>query len=183
MYAIISELDPESSVTVSDLWQKLREACGLQAIYNIPTPHFTWFVADHLNFDEAAPILSQIAENTASLTLHTFGLGIFSGKHPVLYLPLVKSKEMIALHHQIWDHVQPFGEDVQLYYSPRLWVPHITLALQDLNRDNLACAVNRIAFDPIELFVSVNNLAIAEHEDQSLGQILHQFFFDGAKHI
>lgn len=183
MYAIISELDPKSSATVSDLWRKLREACGLQAIYNIPTPHFTWFAADHLDFDQAAPVLSRIAENSESLTLHTFGLGIFSGEHPVLYLPMVKSKQMIALHNKIWDQVQPFGEDVQLYYSPKLWVPHITLALEDLNRDNLACAVNKIAFDPIELFVSVSNLAIAEHEDQSLGQILHQFYFDDANPI
>jgi hypothetical protein len=49
MYAIISELDKDSSVVVKDLWARLRDACGLRAIYDLPTPHFTWFVAESLD--------------------------------------------------------------------------------------------------------------------------------------
>lgn len=177
MYAILSELDPKSSSTVNKLWRKLCETCGLNAIYNMPLPHLTWMVAEDLERQKSTPILAQIAENTTPLTLHTFGLGIFTGEKPVLYLPTVKSVETIALHERIWDQVSPFSKEQKLYYSPRLWVPHITLAINDLNQDNLACTINAIAFDTIELFIQISNLAIAQYEDKQAGEILEQFEF------
>lgn len=178
MYAIISELDPASSTTVRELWQRLKDACGLAAIYDTPIPHFTWFVADDLNMSKSAPILEQIAGNFENLTIHTFGLGIFTGEHPVLYLPMVKSVDMIALHREIWDQVQPYSKESQLYYSPPLWVPHISLAVKDLTKANLGCAVNEIAFDSIELFIQVNNLVIGEYTEGGFGKIHEKFYFD-----
>ena len=177
MYAIMSELDPKSSATVTDLWHKLCEECGLQAIYEVSTPHFTWFVADDLDVPLTTSVLEDLAEETHPLTIHTFGLGIFSGKHPILYLPMVKSVEMINFHDRIWEAMEPLSKDPKMYYSPKLWVPHITLALNDLSEANLACAMNAVAFEPIELFVLVNNVALAEHVDDGSGRILSRSNF------
>lgn len=177
MYAIISKLDPESSTIVNKHWRKLCEACGLTAIYNLPLPHLTWMVAEDLAVKKSAPIIAQISENESPLTLHTFGLGVFTGEKPVLYLPVVKSIEMISLHEKIWDQVFSFSKDQKLYYSPKLWVPHITLAINDLTEENLSCAVNALAFDTIELFIQIRNLAIARYEDKKAGDILEQFNF------
>jgi hypothetical protein len=105
-------------------------------------------------------------------------LGIFTGEHPVLYLPMVKSVEMIALHREIWDQVQPYSKESQLYYSPPLWVPHISLAVKDLTEANLGCAVKEISFDSIELFIQVNNLVIGEYTEGGFGQIHEKFYFD-----
>lgn len=134
-------------------------------------------VAESLDVDKAAPILSQIADQASVMTLHTFGLGIFSGKKPVLYLPLVKTRDMIALHEMIWDQIHPYAKDEKLYYSPKLWVPHITLALNDLTKESLSCAINAIAYESVELFVKVDNLAIAEHQEDRTGKIRSQFRF------
>ena len=180
MHAILSELDTQTKATVIDLWQKLYDSCGLSAIYEIATPHLTWLGAEEINYQRSSPILTQIAEQMHPMTLHTFGLGLFSGNHPTLYLPIVKSREMIALHEEIWDQIQPFSKDVKLYYSPRLWVPHITLALKDLTRENLACAMDTIGFEPIELFVSVDNIAFAEYEVEKTGNIIEKFDFDSS---
>lgn len=172
MYAIISGLDPDSAAVVSDLWQRLCKTCGLKEIYNLPTPHFTWFLAGGLDTEGVLPLIQQLSSMSDPFRVHTFGLGIFSGKKPVLYLPIVKSVEMIHLHRAIWNQIQPFSDDPECYYSPRLWVPHITLALKDLTKDNLACAVNAIAFEPIELFVAVGNLALVAYENESIGKTL-----------
>lgn len=177
MYAIISKLDPESSGIVISIWHKLCEACGLTAIYDLPLPHLTWMVAEELEIKKSKLILFGISESTTPLTLHTFGLGVFTGEKPVLYLPLVKSIEMIELHEKIWDQVSPFGQEQKLYYSPRLWVPHITLAINDLTEDKLACAIRAIAFDTIELFIRIDSLAIARYEDKKAGEVLEEFKF------
>jgi 2'-5' RNA ligase len=179
MQAIISRLDPKTSAIVSDLWQKLCKECGLNAIYTVPTPHVTWFAADEIDLDLSLPLLSEIADETKDFTLHTFGLGIFSGEKPVLYLPMVKTLEMIQLHCKIWEKVEPHSKEEKLYYSPKMWVPHITLALKDLTKETMACAVNAIGFDRIELYVVIDNLIVAEYEKTSLGELLYQYDFNG----
>lgn len=177
MYAIISELDPKSSKYVSEIWQELCQTCGLEAIYNIPTPHFSWLVAEDMDLAATDVILSEIAANVQTFTLHTFGLGIFTGERPILYLPLVKTIEMINLHNAIWDQIIPHCQNLQYYYSPKLWVPHITLALRDLTRENITCVFNAIAFEPIELYVDVENLAIAQNGNELVGKVLKYHHF------
>jgi 2'-5' RNA ligase len=94
------------------------------------------------------------------LTSHVFGLGIFSGDRPVLYLPIVKSQAMIDLHNQIWERLGSLADRANGYYSPAFWLPHITLAINDLRRENLACALESVAFEPVELTISVDNLIL-----------------------
>jgi len=177
MYAVISKLDPKSADTVSQIWRRLCKVCGLKEIYNLPTPHFTWFLAEDIDIDKTLPILEKIAMDADPFTLHTFGLGLFSGDNPVLYLPIVNTVEMIQLHQNLWNQIQSYGKDAKLYYSPKLWVPHITLSLKDLTKDNLACAVNTIAFEPIELFVEVENLALVAYENDRASETIKSFPF------
>ena len=94
---------------------------------------------------------------------------------------IVVENDNIALDLDIPEDYEPVSyTHLKQYYSPKLWVPHITLALNDLNQDNLACAINKIAFEPIELFVRVDNLAIVQHEDDDKeGQSLAEFHLSG----
>ncbi|MEA3326673.1 MAG: 2'-5' RNA ligase family protein [Chloroflexota bacterium] len=177
MYAIISELNPAASADVNAYWRKLSRICGLKAIYHMPTPHLTWLVSQEVDVHSAALIISQIASQEDSISSHTSGLGIFTGEHPVLYLPIVKSQQMITLHQTIWNLVKPMTKTPNDFYSPKAWVPHITLALNDLTNDNLACAVNSIAFEEIELKITIDNLSFAEYEKEIAGEIIRRFNF------
>jgi 2'-5' RNA ligase len=175
MYAIISEIDEESSEKVSQIWHHLCEMCGLEEIYTLPTPHFSWLVADGMILDLAKAKVASMISRVPEISTYTFGLGIFSGILPVLFLPMVKTMDMIQLHQEIWDQVGPHCSQVNMYYSPSLWMPHITLALKDLDKDKLACAVNVYAFKQIELSVTMTSIALAESVDKKIGNILHRF--------
>jgi 2'-5' RNA ligase len=175
MYAIISELDLNSSVVVKNLWAKLRDACGLREIYNLPTPHFSWLVAEYLDLPRAKAILANLAAHHMILTSHVFGLGIFSGDRPVLYLPVVKSQAMIDLHNQIWDKLGSMTDRANGYYSPASWLPHITLAINDLRRENLACALESVAFEPVELTVAAENLILVVQKGNPPNNVLYQY--------
>ena len=178
MHAIISEIDYQSSQKVSNIWQNLCESCGLEAIFNIPTPHFTWLIAQEFEIDAVDLKLSAIIDSCPKVKTHTFGFGVFSGRNPVLHLPMVKSLEMIHFHQKIWDQIQPFCRELNLYYSPKMWLPHITLALKDLNVSNILCAVDVLAGESLELSVTMTSLAIAELEDDNIGQLLKQYPVD-----
>lgn len=175
MYAIISEIDKRSSEKVSQIWHGLCKACGLEEIYTLPTPHFSWLVANGMILDQAKLKVESMISQVPEIRTYTFGLGIFSGNLPVLFLPMVKTIEMIKLHQKIWDQVGPHCNQLNMYYSPSLWMPHITLALKDLDKEKLACAVNTYAFDQIELSVTMTSIALAESEDKKIGNILYRF--------
>lgn len=172
MYAIITELNGESRTVVNEIWHKLKEDCGLEGIFNFPIPHFTWFAAEELDTEKSAAVLHQIAQISQPMHVRTFGLGIFSGEEPVLYLPIVKSMTLINFHKEIWEQLCPYAVEPKLYYSPSLWVPHITLALKDLNRENLVCALQSIGFQQWELSINIDNLSLVPHEDDQVGETL-----------
>ncbi|MBW6467220.1 MAG: 2'-5' RNA ligase family protein [Brevefilum sp.] len=175
MYAIISELDQESSAVVKNLLARLRDACGLRAIYDLHTPHFSWIVAESLDLESAKAILTDLAAFHLMLTSHVFGLGIFSGDRPVLYLPIAKSQAMIDLHNQIWNRLGSLADRANGYYSPAFWLPHITLAINDLRRENLACALESVAFEPVELTISVDNLILVVQKGNPPNNVLYQY--------
>jgi 2'-5' RNA ligase len=165
MYAIISELDPEASLVVKDLWNKLREACNLMAIYELPTPHLTWLTAEELDVTAVERFLADLSNNTQPLTSFIFGFGIFSGDRPVFYMPLVKSQAMIDLHKEIWRQSTGLIKNENRYYSPNFWLPHITLAINDITKESLACALKAVAFETVEMQVIFNNLLVVSQQD------------------
>ncbi len=179
MYAIISELDAESTESVRYLWLELREICGLKAIYDLPTPHLSWFVAEDLDIRSSAAIIDGLAANNCGFTTRSFGLGIFTGARPVLYLPMVKTQAMIDIHNQVWDQIPIFANQPNRYYEPLFWIPHITLAVNDLSSENLACALDSLAFEILETAVTVDNMIIVEQGADPTNEALHRFRFCG----
>ncbi len=177
MIAIISALDAEAKKTVRGIWQELHDICQLQGIFNFPTPHFSWFSAEHLQLSRVEPILDQMAQDLDPIQVDAFGLGIFSGAYPVLYLPVVKTRELFAYHRRVWDQAQPYTTGTTLYYSPDLWIPHITLAMGDLTPEALPCAINALAFAPRQLTSRVDNIMVVEQKGRAIGQTLLRFDF------
>jgi 2'-5' RNA ligase len=179
MHAIISELDETASGVVKSFWERLRDACGLKAIYDLPTPHFTWFTAEAFDIPTVRTVIADLATTYRPLITHVFGLGLFSGSRPVFYLPVVKSQDMLDLHREIWEKVQPYCHVPNNYYSVEHWLPHITLALNDVTPINLACALEQIAFEPVEMIVSAVNLIVVAQADVPVNQTLYQYRFNG----
>lgn len=179
MYAIISELDADATESVRLLWFKLRNLCGLKAIYDLPTPHLTWFAAEDLDVQSSTPIIDNLAERNCGFATQSFGLGVFTGVRPVLYLPLVKTQEMIDIHNQVWEEIPAFAKQTNRYYEPLYWMPHITLAVNDLSSENLTCALDTLAFETLDILVSVDNMIVVAQGADPTNEALHRFRFCG----
>jgi len=179
MYAIISEIDSKAGIIVKDLWGRLREACGLMAIYELPTPHLTWMVAEAFDVPVVEALIADITAITDEFTTYVFGFGIFSGERPVFYLPLVKSQAMFALHSQIWRQTLSYSHRPNQYYSPSHWLPHITLAINDITQESLACALESVAFEPVEIRITVDNLIVVAQDDDPSSMALKKYRFKG----
>jgi 2'-5' RNA ligase len=54
-----------------------------------------------------------------------------------------------------------------LYYSPGQWIPHITLAYNDVTPANLDCVMQSLAFQTFNWEIQINNLIlVAQREDK-----------------
>ena len=125
MHGLVSLLDPHHYALVEELWHELERDCGLTGIQVTPFPHFSWKIAADYDFEALQTIVQEIAAETAPFRVRVGGMGIFTSETPVVYLTVVRTQELSALHAKIWERVLPISTTASPYYAPENWMPHI----------------------------------------------------------
>ena len=143
---------------VEALWAELETDFGLKGVCVTPYPHFTWQIAPAYDLERITRTLEDIASRTAPFEISTAGLGLFNGESPVLYIPLVKTPVLTVLHQQIWQALLPASTNPSPYYSPEQWVPHITLACNDLTAESAGAVITRLVARNFDWQMRVANL-------------------------
>jgi len=163
LHAIVTALTEPHDAEVFRLWKELKQTCGLQSIWTLPVPHFSWM--GMLGYDDAAVAqeLAAIAAQAHPFTARVSSLGIFTGEDPVIYLALVKDEALLRFHEMVWSRLEAHLVQPNLYYAPPVWVPHITLAIGDVTRGNLACAIEQLAFRPWYWEFPVDRIGLISH--------------------
>ena len=156
---IVSLLDAHHYQIVEDLWAELKREFRVQGVYITPFPHFSYQVASHYNVELLEPILRDFAASHNSFYVNTTGLSIFTGKVPVLYIPVVRSTELTLVHQEL-HHLSTAkaGSTIQEYYHPDAWIPHITIGFGDLNSDILARIVHYLSESDFTWRILIDNI-------------------------
>ncbi len=141
-------LDNEHYQLVEDLWAELQREFSVQGVYITPYPHFSYRAAQYYDVHELA------------FQVRTSGLGMFTGAHPVLYIPVVRSQELTELHQELWEVIPTADSGVQEYYHPDQWMPHITIGFGDMSKDNLSRIIPWLAERDFNWEITINNLAL-----------------------
>lgn len=162
MAGLVSILDETHFALVEELWKNLKTDCGLQGIYVTPLPHFSWQVAESYQWDALEIILHEIASAAQTIQIKTNSLALFTAESPVVYIPVVRTKELSEIHELIWEKLTPISMNSNLYYGPSHWTPHITLAYRDVDMENLSCLMEKLAFHPIYWEIEIDNLTLID---------------------
>lgn len=137
-------------------------------------PHFTWQVVARYDVAQLEPVLRDLARVTPPFMVRASGLGIFTWQNPIIYIHLIKNRRLMELHELIWLNTECCAIHPSHYYSPENWVPHITLASENVNRQNMACALDTLAFEPFEWELHVDSLSLLRSPDSTVGlDLLH----------
>lgn len=175
MHSVVSLLDQEHYKLVEDLWAELAREFAVRGIYVQPRPHFSYQVATRYNVKSLEPVLQRFAASKTSFKVRTGGLGIFPGPHPVLYIPVVRSSELTQFHEALWQEIFNTGSGILDYYHPARWVPHITIGIGDMNKDNLSQIVRFLAERDFYWEITIDNIALVHHLNvPHFGSILHK---------
>jgi 2'-5' RNA ligase len=172
MNGIASLLDDPASSRVEHLWQELEARCGLVGVKITPFPHLTWQVTDNYDHPRFELALHALAGQVQPFSIHTSGLGIFTGENPIVYVSIVKDEPLMRFHSLLWEKMAGIAFHPVLYYSPGQWVPHITLAYHDLTSANLDCAMQSLAFQAYNWEIQIDNLIlVAQSEGQNTAPV------------
>jgi 2'-5' RNA ligase len=179
MHGIVSLLNSPAYEQVEAIWQELEDVCGLSGIRMTPLAHFSWQVAEKYEFEQTHEILKRISDTTCPFPVSASGLGIFTGQAPVLYIPLAKDENLLRFHASLWEETHSVVDGPSEFYSPRLWIPHITLAYGDVDAGKLTCALQLLAFKSFDLSILVDNLALVYQSDGEEGYLKYRYDFRG----
>ena len=170
MFAIASVLNNEENKKIHDIWDDLQSHCQLNAVKISPIPHFSWFTyVNVLAQEDLEHELCIWANSHRPLTVKVNGLGIFPGEKPVLYLPVVKNIMLSALHFDLIQKISPYVDGTSNFYNSDAWMPHVTLAIHDVNNENLNCAVSIAIKHNLSFDLYVDHLAILYLDELSFG--------------
>jgi len=176
MNAIISLLPEPYYQIVEQLWDKLENEVGLRGIRAVPYPHFSWQGAIEYEEKGLELILRTMADLSKPIKVQTSGLGLFTGKSPVLFINVIKSPQLMRMHQQIWSGVRPIGKGFNLYYEPEVWQPHISLAMDDVTPEKIGPVMKELSTMDFNWTFEVDNFSYYV-SDSPAGRIKHKFLF------
>ena len=151
MNGIASLLDPQANARVEAIWNDLESKCGLKGVRITPFPHFTWQVTEGYDLPKLEKALRGFVKKTKPFVIHTDGIGLFTSEKPVAYISIFKDENLARLHAWLWELTEGLAIQPDMFYSPSRWVPHITLAYNDLTPENIGCAMQYLAFQSHDL--------------------------------
>ena len=160
MHAVFSLLDHKHYQLVKDIWVEMAREFAVSGVYVPSYPHVSYQVARYYNVKSLEPVLRRFAASKTSFQVRASGLGIFTGPRPVLYIPVVRSPELTQFHEALWQEISGTASGIEDYYHPAHWVPHITLGIGDMKKDNLSQIVRSLAKRDFNWEMTVNNIAL-----------------------
>jgi 2'-5' RNA ligase len=166
MEGIATLLDSELTERVETIWAELDRDFGVRGVVQLtPIAHFSWLVATEFEEKMLRDELESVACTIAPFTVHTSGLGVFTGPSPIVYVPVVCSAALSTVHRMLWERLAPGSHEMNAYYAPDAWMPHITLAMGDVTPANLPHLVERLGARDFAWQIRVDNLVLIDQPD------------------
>ncbi|WP_201978206.1 2'-5' RNA ligase family protein [Hymenobacter rubidus] len=166
MLAITSLLSQAHAVRINAIIKSLEEKFGLDDVQATLDPHLTYQLAGVKKLASLKEVLAEVADTTEPFPAFTTGLGVFPGERPVIYIPVLRSDALNALHRRILAATAPLCLRTDKFSGPDCWLPHISLALHDTTADLLGPVLAYLNQETYNLKISIDNLAILRQDGE-----------------
>lgn len=172
MYAIISELDHATNLAIEKLTKEIMAGCNIKGPQMKWPYHLSWQGARTYALEETENRVRMIARTFAPIETRIDGLGIFTGKEPVLYLTVTRTPLLSALNETVWEALHPLAEEVNPYFSPEEWVPHISILYGDeKSAPAMSCAVEKLIPRQLRINIKIDHLSLGFFQGQDNGVV------------
>ena len=167
--AIASLLNLDQTPESKKVWDLMEERCTNLGMNSIPIPHLSWQVAEDYATEALVSAISNLVRDWKQFPVKTTGLGLFSGESPVLYLPIIKTKDLLNKHEQLWELCSGYAKDISFHYSPDNWVPHVTIIHQNFSLENASCVISDLYDQDLNMEFQVQKIEVIYQNENEEG--------------
>jgi 2'-5' RNA ligase len=160
MLAITSLLDTKHCDLVNTIIQDFEKEFGLKQVQATPMPHITFLVAQTYNLPLVKSYLRRLCSSLRPLHGYTTGIGVFPGKKPVIYIPVLRTQPLNKLHSQLYQDISKMSLEIGPYTKPKLWLPHISLAVGDTSLELMTPIFQYLSQYSFDWDIVLDNLSL-----------------------
>ncbi|MGV3639677.1 MAG: 2'-5' RNA ligase family protein [Adhaeribacter sp.] len=166
MLAITSLLDAKHADLVSTIIQDFQKEFGLKQVQATPLPHITYLIAQTYNIDLLKDYLLRLCHTARPVHAYTTGIGVFPGEHPVIYIPVLRTQPLNKMHSHLYQDISKMSMEVGSFTKPKLWLPHISLAVGDTSTEMMTPIFRYLARFNFDWEILLDNLTIFQESKQ-----------------
>lgn len=148
---------------------------GIKQVWQNPIPHFSWQIAESYDMEAIIPLLDTFSKAQEPFDIKTQGLAHFDGEERVLYIKMVPEIQVVEMHKKLWTLLLGHSETVSMLYSPKSWIPHITLASQGITETMMRDIKHFLAKEPFHWQIPVDNLLLCNQQSEQTFVLSHCF--------
>ncbi len=160
MIGIVSNLEGQPYRDVKKLWALFERKYNSRAIQAYSHPHFTYQIARTSDIKGLKAEFRKLAAQIGPFEIEVDGARHF--RKDVIYLALRKTRELAAIHRQVHRVLETQCRDLLKLYAPKNWIPHITLAMEDLTKDKFEEAWREFEGSKIAFKQRIHNLCMVK---------------------
>ena len=157
---IVSILEDKLYQDVKSLWRLFAREYNSVGVQIFSHPHVTFQGGKTDNARQLKKDFQEIASKIKPFEIEVTGPRHFDKK--VIYLEVEKTYKLIEINQRINQFLKRRCQDLFEYYKPRNWLPHVTLAMDDLTKRNFETAWTELKDSKIRFEQKLHNLCIVK---------------------
>ncbi len=126
-------------------------------------PHITWHSAEEYQLPILENYLKDLSKTWERTKIRVTGIGMFTGKTQVLYLPVIKTPSLVQMQKQVFKFSKPISKKASRFFHPEIWIPHITIISSPNEQSSIPDVVHTLSEMKVDFEVEINSLALGQY--------------------
>jgi 2'-5' RNA ligase len=139
---IVANLHGQPYREVRRLWALFERSYGCKAIQAYSHPHVSFQAAKTRDLGQLKADFRKAVSQIRPFEVEVNGVRHF--RKDVIYLAVKRTRELVKMHRQVHRFLETHCQDIVELYSPKHWIPHVTLAMEDLTEDDFEKAWSQL---------------------------------------
>lgn len=157
---IVSLLEGEPYRSVRNLWRLFENRYNSVGVRIFSHPHITFQGGKAENPRRLKKDFLKVVSQIKPFEIKIRGTRHFDKK--AICLKVEKTKELIEINKQVNRFLETHCQSLLEHYAPGIWIPHITLAMDDLTEENFEKAWAKLKNSRIEFKQKLHNICIVK---------------------
>jgi len=176
MNGIVTRLPEFIKNEVESIWKHFNSEFEMDRVMSTSFAHITWVIAHSCEEETVGEILKELRKVSVPFVIKTNGIGIFTGKRPAMYIQIKPCIEILNFQSKIYRLFSPYAQRLKKHYKPEVWIPHISIAIEDLTLENVSDAVKFILNKTFKYDIRIESFSLVRKERNQNMEIINRYY-------